>query len=108
MAESVETVTASEAPASEAQLAAHEAVDEMAHETIAQTEDEDYKWLTDRLDALSASQSTLANQLAETRTAYESRLEALTLAMQQNQEQSRTLIAAQTASVKRPYWRRRG
>jgi hypothetical protein len=75
----VESVTA---------LETHEIVDAAQHAKIAQTEDEDYKWLTERLDAHQAEMAALRGQVT-----------ALETLLQSNQEQSRTLIAAQSEMI---------
>jgi len=69
-------------------LESHEAIDAAQHAQIAQTEDEDYKWLTDRLDAHQTQVAELKAQVT-----------ALETLLQTNQEQSRTLIAAQSEMI---------
>ena len=78
--------------ASQSALETHEVLDQAAHQEIAQTEDEDYKWLTDRLDAHSASLTALQTELATTR----GQIAALETLLNSNQEQSRLLIQTLT------------
>src|ERR1035437_1249590 len=59
---------------------------------IAVTEDEDYRWLTDRLDAHSASVANLQTELL-------SRLTGVETSLQTNQEQSRLVIENQTRMI---------
>lgn len=73
-------------------LEAHAEMDAAAHAQIATTVDEDYTWLTDRLDALYAEVSSLRTQQNDRNT------ELLT-AFQETREQSRTLIEAQTRMI---------
>src|SRR5580693_2206545 len=75
-------------PVNAATLEQHEVLDNAAHEVIAQTEDEDYQWLTERLDALTAGLASLQSSSME-------RFAAMQELLSLNQSQSRTLIEAQ-------------
>jgi hypothetical protein len=84
----VSTVT----EAADSALATHEVLDDAAHQQIAATEDEDYKWLTDLLEGLSQRVSSLE----QTQT---TKFESLLVAFQESREQSKTLIEAQTQMI---------
>jgi hypothetical protein len=79
-------------PVAATDLGTHEQLDNAAHVEIATIEDEDYKWLTDRLDGLqmevASLQSSQANRFTEMNTLLST-----------NQEQSRTLIQAQSEMI---------
>jgi hypothetical protein len=92
MAETLEVPVSTVTAAADSALATHEVLDDAAHAEIAQTEDEDYKWLTDRLDALQREQTAL-------QSTFQSRFEAMALTLSQNQEQSRLLIESQASMI---------
>ena len=70
-------------------LVVAEVQNQAEHTEIAQTEDEDYKWLTDRLDEHSREIASLAS-------AQSLKFQELTMALQANQEQSRLMIESLT------------
>jgi hypothetical protein len=82
--------------AADSALATHEVLDEAAHQQIASTEDEDYAWLTERLDATNREVATLREQLTNQ---FETRVQAMLSAFNESTQQSRTLIEAQTQMI---------
>lgn len=87
--------TATVIPVEAATLEQHAALDDAAHAAIAQTEDEDYKWLTDRLDAHQSEVTAFRTQLTELAGVVAGLRELLS----QNQDQARTMIEAQTRMI---------
>ncbi len=82
--------------AADSALATHEVLDEAAHQQIATEVDEDYKWLTDRLDAQEREINLLRQQLSEM---FQSRTSELMTAFDQSQSQSRTLLETQAQMI---------
>jgi hypothetical protein len=90
------------AAALDSAIEAHAEMDAAAHQQIANTEDEDYKWLTDRLDALQTEVATLRTMMASTETRDSEILSAFQLSQESARtmaEQNRTLIEAQTRMI---------
>lgn len=92
MAETLTIPVASLEQATDSALVTHEVLDQAAHEQIADTKDEDYKWLTDRLDAQSA-------EIASLRMLCLSQYQEQSTLLQSNQEQSRLLIQSQSEMI---------
>lgn len=78
--------------ATDSALQVHAALDDIAHTEIAQTEDEDYAWLTERLDALRSEVTQLRSQSA---TQYES----IAFTFRESMSQSQELIRNQTILI---------